>query len=109
MYIMNTDTNGKANKWEMKKEKLNKNFMIQSSNGSYVQLLRSNTSARSETGTPTKKQPHTPGMVYSLKGPEILMLSVCVLANVFVCSFVKEREYGESARKNQETIQNTMI
>lgn len=36
------------------KEKLNKNFMIQSSNGSYVQLLRSNTSARSETGTPTK-------------------------------------------------------
>lgn len=33
----------KANKWEIKlNEKLNKNCMIQSSNGSYVQLLRSN-------------------------------------------------------------------
>lgn len=74
----------------MKKEKLNKNSMIQSSNGSYVQLLRSNTSARSETGTPTKNSHIHPERWYSLKGSqrEIDVKSESVrfvCANVCVC------------------------
>lgn len=111
------DTN-ESERNEKSKEKLNKNFMIQSSNGSYVQLLRSNTSARSETGTPTK---HT--ATYTRNG--ILLeiarliwvndvvgmcvactystLGICVSACDFMCmdglKREREREW-KSARKN---------